>query len=501
MAAAERHTDEEIMNMTTTTSLNHEDWKFFKSIYKGCQTTVSICNCSNTRTASVKFQLEAIQQFPPSHPASGLGNLHTRFKCSAYKCNKSAGAIGLLKAYLQSIKNKRPRTESPSPTSTVTQENLRMDWNDFPMDLDNDASTEADFLPAAPETPAQSLETQHSPGNAQVDSSNQILSMLTSFRRETIDNQIRQSNRMTELIDLVATLTTKNQELESKLAALTTRIANLEDTYVTTPPQPLSPSLSSPQPVAQVVKTTWASVAAASPVARQKAIENSQLSHRQEGFTALKDLLRKRAVPTAADVKTSVVYVAGFEFAKYGILWKALRSARFQTSRIFSMQWIGKSILECVVAADYKVQFSAEIEVAGCKIRDFDASKNVNAVSAEQVSLSKRNFIVRCIKNILFARNEIARNHFKKVADAACAADEEHRSIFENEFAVAKQAKISMIQDLVEKIQSGDLEIQEYHKCLKELTDLDPQHAVVQAENAKLNASTAPMEVDCAGEQ
>jgi hypothetical protein len=249
------------------------------------------------------------------------------------------------------------------------------------------------------------------------------------------------------------------------------------------------------------MKTTWASVAAASPVARQKAIENSQLSHRQEGFTALKDLLRKRAVPTAADVKTSVVYVAGFEFAKYGILWKALRSARFQTSRIFSMQWIGKSILECVVAADYKVQFSAEIEVAGCKIRDFDASKNVNAVSAEQVSLSKRNFIVRCIKNILFARNEIARNHFKKVTDAACAADEEHRSIFEKEFAVAKQAKISMIEDLVEKIQSGDLEIQEYHKCLKELTDLDPQHAVVQAENAKLNASTAPMEVDCAGDQ
>jgi hypothetical protein len=468
------HSLEELIEMENSLSLNKGDWIFFKSIYLKKRTTFKLCSCGLTKSGQFNYNLDEKKTYKAPHAASGLGEIHTRFKCSAKNCNKTFSVKDFLVAYLTMKKNsvalgKRAREPTASPTPIKVAKDT-LDWSEMDIDTDN--------------TPTPFFATQSSSVPLENDVSNAaILDMLTDFRRDTLIMQSKQQTKFDSVFNLLDKVVNKNIELEKKLEQLHDRLIALEGREPTvSPPQlslPPSNVMSLPSNPSSV---TWAAVASLPPqVAVQKATENSQSMSRSNGFIALKNLVKKRTSRTRNDLEdTSVVNITGFEFQKYGPIWKALRAAKFQTSRIHNMQWIGKTVLEFVVSADYKTQFSAEIEVAGFKVRDFDCSKNVNAVTPQQATLAKTSFVIRVVKNILFHSNMAVRGHFQKVADAACAADEETADIYQKEFDKASAVRNDKIATLIDSLVMSELSDEDYAKQIMELCELDSNHSLVR---------------------
>ena len=471
MVEEDPHNLEELQQMGDSNSLNRKDWILFKSVYLSKRGSFQLCSCSLTKSSQFYYNLDAKKTFKAPHPAHELGEIHTRFKCSARLCNQTFSAKDFLIAYLTSKKKtalgKRTREATVSPTPAKSFKDT-LDWSE--MDIDDDNSP----------TPTQFLGTQPVSDTVNLES---ILDMLTDFRRETVLSQSKQHSKIDSLVSLLDSVVNRNIELEKKIEQLSQRISTLESGTPST--QSPNPSVM-PPPAMNIVNQTsasWATIARLPPpVAQEKAIRNSQLPTRSEGFAALKSLARKPTPRVRNEVQdTAVVYVAGFEFQKYGAIWKALRLAKFQTSRIHNMQWIGKTILEFVVSDDYETQFTSEIQVAGFNIRSFDASKNVNATSSEQALLAKKTFVVRCVKNIVFSTSITTRNHFRKVADAACAADEETKMIFEKEYDIAITTRNDNIATLVDSLELGDLSEDDYAKTIWRLSVLDSDHLLVKA--------------------
>jgi hypothetical protein len=481
MVEEDSHNLEELKQMENSNSLNRQDWILFKSVYLSKRGTFQLCSCSLTKNSQYYYNLDEKKTFKAPHPAHELGEIHTRFKCSAKQCKKTYSAKDFLIAYLTSKrktalgKRAREATMSPTPTKSF-KDNL--DWSEMEIDDDN-SPTPTQFLATQPASEAITMES--------------ILDMISDFRRETVIFQSKQHSKIDSLVSLLDTVVNRNIELERKMEQLAQRVSSLESGTPSNPSNlnPISSDFPSPAVnIANQSSSSWATIARLpTPVAQEKAIRNSQLPSRTEGFVALKGLARKPLQRIRNDVQdTAVVYVAGFEFQKYGPIWKALRLAKFQTSRIHNMQWIGKSILEFVVSDDYETQFSSEIEVAGFKIRSFDASKNINASSSEQALLAKKTFVVRCVKNILFSRSITTRNHFRKVADAACAADEETKTIFEKEYDVASTTRNDDIATLVDSLELGNLSDEDYAKSIWRLSELDSDHLLVKAYRDLKNA-------------
>jgi hypothetical protein len=241
---------------------------------------------------------------------------------------------------------------------------------------------------------------------------------------------------------------------------------------------------------------SWAAITALpnpTSQARIKAKENAQHPDRKAGFEALRNLIVKSQPRKSKEsLPTSVLHVAGLPFVKYSVIWNLLRKARFQTSRIFNMQWIGKSIVEFIVDESYKIQFEAEIMEFRGRIITFDPSKNVKASTPDQATHAKRCFVIRCVKNILYSQNILVIKHFEKLVNDAQQSDPETKLLLDEEMDKGLKTKQLSIESLVASLTSEELEASVYKSKITDLRRLAANHPLVVSYTSTTTSALTP---------
>jgi len=313
------------------------------------------------------------------------------------------------------------------------------------------------------------------------------------------------------LLDSFDKLLTKNQTLENKIRDLSNRLQNTESNFRNssnttnstlnessrmTLSSPLNATTSPLESIAKQIETSpnlnansWASIARSSQenqskLAKSKAQATIQNTHRAHLLSGLTKFARNQ---TNQSTITKSVYVGGFEYLKIREIWKALYEARFQTSRIINIQWIGKTVLDIVVISDYHLQFVSELSLnKRFRILTFNPSYNKNAQSPEHSENAMRSFSVRCIKNILNPYNShICVSHFKLLSEQYCQQNPDLNKIFTEEWNRAKEALSLKIHTIAAKITNASIQLQtKYDESIDKgmkldqnlLQKLNPEH-------------------------
>jgi len=239
-------------------------------------------------------------------------------------------------------------------------------------------------------------------------------------------------------------------------------------------------------------------------LALQKAKITVSRPERFDGFQALallkcktKRLLPKRRLEIG---KTKAIYFSGFEFQKLSAIWNALKKAWFKTSLIASIQWVGKTVLEFVIATDYEDEFSFELtsnKDLNFKVIKFDPTQNSKATTLEQSEYAMKAFVVRCVKNVFLSSNLVARRHFELLAEKSCNMNPKLKSIYDVEFLHCKTEIEKETTDLISKLsQLGAEEDSDYLISIKRLQLIQPTHPLIiqylQTKNE--NADSKPAE-------
>ena len=303
--------------------------------------------------------------------------------------------------------------------------------------------------------------------------STDLYSKLDNLTTIILSMKTDSDSKLDFLLSSLDKLMTKNQDLEQKLANLSARLQITEDKLKTSsllnssnatipiiPPHSSNTIRSTSATLGNNSNshslTTWASIAKAplehqSNLAQIKARENITTNRRSALVAQLSKVAKTRTTLTSA---TSSVYVAGFEYIKLREIWKAFYTARFQVSRIINIQWIGKTVLDIVVSADYHLQFVSELALNNkFRILTFNPSCNLKAPSSEQNETAMRAFAVRCIKNITNVSNSTTCiNHFKNISQEYCNKNPDLSKIFAEEWNRAKPTILLKTQDIIAKL-------------------------------------------------
>jgi hypothetical protein len=481
---------EHLKNAKTNSILNREDWILLKNIYSTQQTTFRPCDCNEPRNTNKQFSIEASKTFnEKNHPAVGLGELKITFKCSG--CRKSFNAVAMLIKYHESqgvattsTASKRPRVAS----EFANLSEINPSWND---DIPTDLNTQ------------QNISQTPQPNDiVNIDSKlDKLAMMFMEFQKSSLEKAAASQNTFDRMLSSIDTILSKNIELEDRVKDLSRRLQITEqrlididnekhNTHMTITNNipfdvgnPESQQSNDQQP-------SWAFIARAPPAQRSelsatKAKEAVSKPSRMEAMKALKSLVadnQSRRRDAFSSGKTSAVYFGGFAFQKLGKIWSTLRDAKFQVSRIASIQWIGRTVLEFVLADNYEEQFKSELTALkhlNFRLLDFDPTKNSRAVSEEQSENAMRSFSVRCVKNILMSNNIITIRHFKALAEKACAENPSLKDIFDIEYARCKEVVDKEVSDLVDELTKiGAEENEDYTKSMNRLCMLHPEHVL-----------------------
>jgi hypothetical protein len=516
------------------------------------------CCTDSLELSGFKFTGDAQKSYTSPHPAAGLGPIKVRFRCNGCEKNVSALNLLLAHYESNTTPSVNfnasrsgPSTDScAAPLTTITDhsslgtstESCAVPVSTTTFDITPTPPEVADTHPTSTSTsdPIRYVEDRSPPPhpkrlcedfNTNFGSSQELftqsISNLPPSTTIHLGNQrlgkvfCRGNNRLPPstttplasqeainqaILSTLGDLVKQIQQLNSRIAVLEQHSSSPStdgSTGNTVPPtsqrSTSGTALTSSQSSSSNVpaqNTTWARVASASTtVALQKARDNSQLPARIDGFNALRDLSKKTTRPTRAlNTSTTAIYVSGFEFEKYGKIWKALRTARFQTSRIPSIQWIGKTVLEFIVFDTYATQFSSEIQVAGFKVlRDFNPARCNNTLSPEDAATIRRAFTIRCVKNIVFPSNPFACSHFEKVFAKARSEDPALGPLYDSEMQAATQEKASRIDALVFQASASPSPSEEELKLIiKSLDALSPSHELVVAARKTKTTSAPP---------
>ena len=354
-------------------------------------------------------------------------------------------------------------------------------------------------------------------------SSNELSLKIDKLTDIIISMKSDADKKINFLLDSFGKLLTHNQALENKIKDLTTRLQTTEDNFTLSNPN-LNPTLQksvkqaiqSPAdylilPTSLVDSTSkhndsttnsWASIARSSPenqsiLAKSKAKETIQNTNRAHLLSCLSKVAKNRSNQT---INTTSIYVGGFEYLKIREIWKAIYEARFQTSRIINIQWIGKTVLDIVVTSDYHLQFVSELSLnKRFRILTFNPSYNKNAQSTEHSESAMRSFSVRCIKNILNPSNSlICINHFKILSEQYCQQNPDLNKIFTEEWNRAKEAFSLKIETIATKITTASQKLQtEFNEDVEKemkldqdiLKKLNPEHPALLCKTHPMHES------------
>jgi hypothetical protein len=351
-------------------------------------------------------------------------------------------------------------------------------------------------------------------------SSTDLSSKLDNLTTIILSMKTDSDSKMDFLLSSLDKLITKNQDLEQKLANLSARLQITEDklktssllnssnaTFPTIPPHSSnttrSTSATHGNSSNDYSRTTWASIAKAplehqTNLAQTKARENITTNRRSALVAQLSTIAKTRTPLISA---TSSVYVAGFEYIKLREIWKALYTARFQVSRIINIQWIGKTVLDIVVSADYHLQFVSELALNNkFRILTFNPSCNLKAQSAEQNETAMRAFAMRCIKNITNVSNSTTCiNHFKNISQQYCNKNPDLSKIFAEEWNRAKPTILLKTQDIIARLtDASNRQTHEFNTTvakdmqtdIESLRKLSPNHPYLLSVSNPMTAAT-----------
>ena len=517
---------EDLKKMQNSNHLNIEDWKLLKQIATSKQHSFRPCSCNKPVPLSkIQFTLDSAQNYNSPHPASSLGKIYNRFKCSshAYGCKQSFSPVAMLTIYqegmeflnqpsTQASSLKRSRSLSPpiltqQPSTTATSATSSATSPCMNVTPACDSITSASHIAKRPNPelePPSSL-SQESTISHKLDT---LTDLFERSLAQSNDRYERSTYNFEKVISTLENVTEKNLALEkeiqlltSKLIEIEAKVCTLETTLPATHviPPALSPSAQAPfraqnpsdsslsrpstttsifPAPAESTPTTWAAVAASDNLLRQKAKNSINNEQRVQGITALKTLaLTKEKSRTNL---TTALYVGGFEFQKLSLIWKALRAARFQISRIVEIQWIGKTVLEIVVASDYHTQFASElIATNSFRILKFDPSSHSKAISTAQSETAMRCFAIRIVKNSLFGRTDASKNHFQRVGREASLKNPQLKAIISEEWnrgLATKNAEIISLETTLQNFQNSSPATDDVIATAERLLALSPGH-------------------------
>ena len=492
---------EELKKMQNSNHLTLDDWKLLKDIATTKQHTFRPCNCNKPIPASkIQFTLDSSQNYNSPHAASTLGKVYNRFKCSssAYGCKSSFSPVYMLTIYQEGMAFlkepstqhsglKRSRSQSP-PFLTQPLSSTNRSARESATSSTASSTPATQAPPVTPATQAPSV----APHDLTI--SNKLDTLTNLFEKSLTQSNQRYERSLSNFEKVISTLdhvTEKNLALEKTIQTLTSKLNQIEAkvlTLETLPPpihvpasppleapyceQPTSTNASFPKPTSNPESplenssksTSWAAIAAGAKTSlnqnnlRQKAKQSINTEQRVEGIIALKTLaLPDRTLKTRPHLsQTTALYIGGFEFQKLSVIWKALRAARFQISRIVEIQWIGKTILEVVVSSDYYTQFASEIAATNSfRILKFDPSTHSKATTPAQSETAMRCFAVRIIKNILFGRTEASRNHFQRIGNEASRKCSQMKELLTTEWDRGLAAKNDEVTSLENELRDA----------------------------------------------
>jgi hypothetical protein len=435
-------------------------------------------------------------------PVNGLGEVPSRFKCNASGCKKSFSCLDFLQSYTVWAEEKRKKRAPPSPdrvTNMLPEKEKRTKMNppaeisDEAFDLftqpDNAAPptnmkssmTTAPLVPAAPLIPSAPL----------VSAAPMVPATLPRDLADALRHLTASSIRLTEqLSDLSNTTSDLMDELKAHrktITSLESRLTRLESapssTNVTPTGTPSRRSLT-PINIPVVIPTNSENLVPggnphnSSNLSFARAVAASQSEARSKGFEALK-CLHKRNDPNSRpppSTETAAVYVTGFQWQKLRSIRDALYQARFQFRRIHRTSWIGRTIVEFILSADYKTQFCNEITAAGYNVITLDPTTNPRATNAETALYAKKSFCVRAVKTVLNTSSEMVKKHFTTLVKNG---DATLQQIYEEEMNLALETRAADIRALTSRLDSVDLSATERAELLTEITRLDPSYTHV----------------------
>jgi len=466
--------------------LQKEDWIQLNEITNNHQHSFRPCLCTHPiKKGSVFFTKDSIKNYSnPKHAAHSLGPVYNRFKCAASACNLTISPVTLLIRFKEKHESSNivlGSKRSHSPNENVISESklstskpfLWSDATDGMLVLDSQKTNDSAHITQKPifnSSAPNEVILQTQALSSQTSSSTDLkLDKLTNLIL-TLKNE--SESKMETLLNSFDKLFSSNQNLEKRIQELELRLQKVEtqsSRESVTLDNPLqnfstisnqlfshSTSIITNPPEPSISKTSWATIAKStqgnnSSLAKSKAEQNLKIQNR----TKLVSNLSKFAKPrTNQTTDTKSIYVGGFDFVKLRVIWNALYEAKFQISRIVSIQWIGRTVLDIVVASDYHLQFVFELTLnKKFRILNFNPSYNAKATSPEANETAMRTFSIRCIKNILNTSNSpLCIKHFKSLSEQYCRDNQELNTIFTQEWAKAKEAISIQTQELVDKI-------------------------------------------------
>ena len=345
---------------------------------------------------------------------------------------------------LQSISYASSNTSTSQNISTT---NLKLDkLTDLILTLRNDSESKMEILL----TSFDKLFATNTKLETRITELERRISLMESNSPSTGANSMLQNNSVAPINSLLSNTNFSPNQISSNTTNLNN--TNLLNNNLPTPTNPRDHILSSKN-------QSWAYIAQSSlndstSLANAKARENLIQQKRTKLISNLSKLAKPRSNYQA---NTKSIYVGGFEFLKIRTIWKALYNAKFQISRIVNIQWIGRTVLDIVVNADYELQFISELsQNKKFRILNFNPSFNEKAISSEANESIMRNFSIRCIKNILNPKNStVCMNHFKSLAEQYCRQNPDLKKLYDEEWIKAKAAITLQTQVLAEKINTN----------------------------------------------
>ena len=536
--------------------LTRNDWILLKEIYSTKQSSFRPCDCEFLSNSSVYFTIEASKTFYSPHPAAGLGELKTTFKCNG--CKKSINSVTMLIKYYEnnsptstlnshstsnnntnSTSNNNNNSSSNNNTNSTSNNNTNSTANNNINLNSTPISQKRPRVVSPPTEMTQQFEkTQQSmlwsdsvsPEMISLQHNNDInvkldklANMFLDFQTKALEKQESTQNMFDRMMVSIDTLLSRNEKLEERIENLQSRLQETEEKLATRQiSAPLSNEIDTATSSSTTIATastntiitienqpSWAYIAKSPPIERQHlSLQKARLSvsrpERHEGFQALSLLSCKtKRLPPKRRLeigKTKAIYFSGFEFQKLSTIWNALKKAWFKTSLIASIQWVGKTVLEFVIAIDYEDEFSSELtsnKNFNFKIIKFDPTQNSKATTLEQSEYAMKAFVVRCVKNIFLSSNLVARRHFELFAEKSCNLNPTLKTFYETEYLQCKIAIEKETTDLINKLsQLGAEDDSDYSTSIQRLRLLQPKHPLVTQylQNKIENADSKPSE-------
>lgn len=366
-------------------------------------------------------------------------------------------------------------------------------------DSDASFSSTGTFMPSSNSQSQNNVTTNNDFVSVPETSTRFMSKNIESKQSKTVQENIYLKHRINQLENQIKSLASQVGLLTNQLSTIISQktIPSTKNQVITTSNMTTTNSISMiPSQTSSVKPLSWAAITALpnpTSQARIKAKENAQHPDRKAGFEALRNLIVKSQPKKSKEsLPTSVLHVAGLPFVKYSVIWNLLRKARFQTSRIFNMQWIGKSIVEFIVDESYKIQFEAEIMEFRGRIITFDPSKNVRASTPDQATHAKRCFVIRCVKNILYSQNILVIKHFEKLVNDAQQSDPETKLLLDEEMDKGLKTKQLSIESLVASLTSEELEASVYKSKITDLRRLAANHPLVVSYTSTTTSALTP---------